>query len=118
MSPYHANSALYPVLRHLERSARLAHQELPSLRRARFARLFPDVEKAGRAFALLGPALGLLDAMAQAADMSSEAFADFFFDVCTADYAAMARNQEPLVRRRDLPNQVAHLVHGQAPALA
>lgn len=39
------------------------------------------------------------DAMAQAADMSSEAFDDFFFDVCTADYARMAKEQEPLVRR-------------------
>jgi len=35
-------------------------------------------------------------AMAQSARMSSEAFEDFFFDVCTADYAQMARHQEPL----------------------
>ena len=34
--------------------------------------------------------------MAQAAHMSTPAFEDFFFDVCTADYAAMGRNQEPL----------------------
>ena len=67
-SPYHANSALYPVLRHLERSARLAHQESPSLRRARFARLFPDAEKAERAVTLLGPALGLLDAASSDTD--------------------------------------------------
>lgn len=39
------------------------------------------------------------DSMAQAADMSTAAFEDFFFDVCTADYAQMARDQEPLVRR-------------------
>ena len=39
------------------------------------------------------------DSMAQAADMSSEAFEDFYFDVCTADYAQMAHDQEPLVRR-------------------
>lgn len=37
--------------------------------------------------------------MAQAARMSTEAFEDFFFDVCTADYAAMARAQEPLRER-------------------
>lgn len=37
--------------------------------------------------------------MAQAADMSTAAFEDFFFNVCTADYAQMAKNQEPLVRR-------------------
>ena len=60
-SPYHANSALYPVLRHLERSAGLAHEDSPSQRRARFAGLFPDAEKAERAVALLGPALRLLD---------------------------------------------------------
>lgn len=37
--------------------------------------------------------------MAQAAHMSTRAFEDFYFDVCTADYAQMARDQEPLVRR-------------------
>jgi aminopeptidase len=39
------------------------------------------------------------DAMAQAAGMSSEAFEDFYFEVCTADYQKMARDQEPLVAR-------------------
>lgn len=34
--------------------------------------------------------------MAQSARMSTEAFEDFFFKVCTADYAEMARRQEPL----------------------
>jgi class 3 adenylate cyclase/tetratricopeptide (TPR) repeat protein len=61
-SPYHGNSALYPVLRHLERTAGLAHDDPVSLRRARFVRLFPDASKAERAVTLLGPALGLLDA--------------------------------------------------------
>ncbi len=36
------------------------------------------------------------DAMAQSARMSSEAFTRFFFDVCTVDYAEMARRQLPL----------------------
>jgi aminopeptidase len=35
-------------------------------------------------------------AMAQSAKMSTAAFEDFYFDVCTADYAGMARRQEPL----------------------
>ena len=35
--------------------------------------------------------------MAQLANMSTEAFEDFFFDVCTVDYAKMARAMEPLV---------------------
>jgi len=39
------------------------------------------------------------DSMAQAANMSTEAFENFYFDVCTADYAKMARDQEPLVKR-------------------
>ena len=39
------------------------------------------------------------DSMAQAAQMSSEGFEDFYFRVCTADYEQMARDQEPLVRR-------------------
>jgi class 3 adenylate cyclase len=61
-SPYHANSALHPVLRHLERSAGLVHDDPPTLRRAHFASLFPDADSAERAVALLGPVLGLVDA--------------------------------------------------------
>ena len=37
--------------------------------------------------------------MAQAAGMSTEAFEDLFFDVCTMDYAKMARAMIPLERR-------------------
>lgn len=37
--------------------------------------------------------------MAQAANMSTEAFEDFYFDVCTMDYARMARAMEPLEQR-------------------
>jgi class 3 adenylate cyclase/tetratricopeptide (TPR) repeat protein len=73
-SPYHANSALYPVLRHLERTAGLAHDASPAVRRTHLARLFPDVTAAERAVTLLGPALGLLDAApADAAPAGSKA---------------------------------------------
>ena len=34
------------------------------------------------------------DSFAQAANMSTPAFEDFYFDVCTADYAAMAEGPE------------------------
>jgi len=37
--------------------------------------------------------------MAQAANMSTEAFEDFYFDVCTMDYARMSRAMEPLEQR-------------------
>jgi aminopeptidase len=37
--------------------------------------------------------------MAQAANMSTEAFEDFYFDVCTMDYRKMARAMVPLHRR-------------------
>lgn len=46
------------------------------------------------------------DSMAQAAHMSSEAFEDFYFDVCTADYAQMARDQQPLVERMQRADRV------------
>ncbi len=46
------------------------------------------------------------DSMAQAADMSSDAFEDFFFTVCTADYAQMARDQQPLVARMKATDRV------------
>jgi len=46
------------------------------------------------------------DSFAQAANMSSEAFEDFFFDVCTLDYAQMARHQEPLAARMQAADQV------------
>lgn len=45
-------------------------------------------------------------AMAQAAHMSTAAFEDFYFDVCTADYAQMARDQAPLVHRMLVADQV------------
>ncbi|QDS98738.1 aminopeptidase [Adhaeretor mobilis] len=46
------------------------------------------------------------DSFAQAANMSSAAFEDFYFDVCTADYAAMGRAQEPLVKRMEAADKV------------
>ncbi|MEM6655417.1 MAG: aminopeptidase [Planctomycetota bacterium] len=45
-------------------------------------------------------------AFAQSADMSTEAFEDFYFDVCTADYPAMRRAQEPLVKRMEAADRV------------
>ncbi|WP_425396069.1 aminopeptidase [Aeoliella sp.] len=46
------------------------------------------------------------DSFAQAAKMSSRAFEDFYFKVCTADYAAMAEAQKPLVARMEAADQV------------
>src|SRR6476659_9261861 len=39
------------------------------------------------------------DSFAQAANMSTPAFEDFYFDVCTADYVAMKEAQKPLAER-------------------
>lgn len=44
--------------------------------------------------------------MAQAARMSTRGFEDFYFDVCTADYAAMAEAQSPLVTLMEQTSQV------------
>ncbi len=44
--------------------------------------------------------------MAQAAEMSNEAFADFYFNVCTADYAQMAKDQKPLKARMEATDRV------------
>jgi len=44
--------------------------------------------------------------MAQAAGMSTEAFEDLYFDVCTMDYAKMARAMVPLERRMKRADQV------------
>ncbi|MGA2852932.1 MAG: aminopeptidase [Verrucomicrobiota bacterium] len=49
--------------------------------------------------------------MAQAAGMSTEAFEDLYFDVCTMDYAKMARAMVPLERRM----KRADKVHIKAP---
>lgn len=46
------------------------------------------------------------DSFAQAAKMSTPAFEDFYFKVCTADYKAMAKAQEPLVKRMEQADQV------------
>jgi aminopeptidase len=44
--------------------------------------------------------------MAQAAGMSTEAFEDLYFDVCTMDYAKMARAMVPLERRMKRADKV------------
>lgn len=43
---------------------------------------------------------------AQAANMSTSAFEEFFFRVCTADYAQMHKDQQPLIRRMTDANQI------------
>ncbi|HMO83798.1 MAG TPA: aminopeptidase [Lacipirellulaceae bacterium] len=52
------------------------------------------------------------DSFAQAAGMSTAAFEDFYFDVCTADYAAMQRAQEPLVARMQAADRVRIVAPG------
>lgn len=44
--------------------------------------------------------------MAQAANMSTEAFEDFYFEVCTLDYRRMARAMVPLQKRMQRADQV------------
>lgn len=44
--------------------------------------------------------------MAQLAGMSTQAFEDFFFDVCTLDYAKMATAEQPLKERLEKSNIV------------
>ena len=44
--------------------------------------------------------------MAQAANMSTEAFEDFYFQVCTMDYERMAKAMQPLVRRMKTADRV------------
>jgi len=44
--------------------------------------------------------------MAQSANMSTEAFEDFYFDVCTLDYSKMARAMEPLKQLMERTDQV------------
>lgn len=44
--------------------------------------------------------------MAQAANMSTEAFENFYFDVCTMDYRKMARAMAPLQQRMQSADQV------------
>ena len=52
------------------------------------------------------------DSFAQSANMSTPAFEDFYFDVCTADYAAMAEAQKPLVKRMDAADRVKIVAPG------
>lgn len=50
--------------------------------------------------------------MAQAAEMSTAAFEDYYFDVCTADYAAMAESQKPLIKRMEDASDVRIVAPG------
>ena len=44
--------------------------------------------------------------MAQQANMSTEGFENFYFDVCTMDYARMSRAMQPLAKRMEAADQV------------
>ena len=44
--------------------------------------------------------------MAQLSNTSQEAFEDFYFDVCTVDYAKMAKAMEPLVKYMERTDKV------------
>jgi aminopeptidase len=44
--------------------------------------------------------------MAQAANMSTEAFENFYFNVCTLDYRKMAKAMQPLVKRMKTADRV------------
>jgi aminopeptidase len=46
------------------------------------------------------------DSFAQAAEMSTQAFEEFYFDVCTADYATMRESQQPLINRMQAADRV------------
>ncbi|MBD15375.1 MAG: aminopeptidase [Planctomycetaceae bacterium] len=46
------------------------------------------------------------DSFAQAANKSTAAFEDFYFDVCTTDYAAMGKAQQPLIERMEAADHV------------
>ncbi len=48
-------------------------------------------------------------AMAQLASMSEDAFTDFYYDVCTMDYAKMSKAMDPLVKLMEKTDQV-HIV--------
>jgi aminopeptidase len=52
------------------------------------------------------------DSFAQAAGMSTPAFEDFYFEVCTADYPAMQKAQEPLAARMRKTDRVKILAPG------
>jgi aminopeptidase len=51
--------------------------------------------------------------MAQLADMSTEAFEDFYFDVCTMDYARMGRAMKALKDRMERTDKVRLLGPGE-----
>ena len=50
--------------------------------------------------------------MAQAANMSTEAFEDFYFNVCTMDYRKMAKAMEPLTQRMKAADMVRLVAPG------
>ena len=55
--------------------------------------------------------------MAQLASMSTEPFEDFYYRVCTLDYARMAEAIVPLVERMKRTDQVHITGPGHRPAL-
>jgi len=52
------------------------------------------------------------NAMAQLAEMSQESFEDFYFQVCSLDYAKMSRAMDPLVERMNRTDRVRLVAPG------
>ena len=82
------------------------NSDVPSSRMQLYSRVFRPVQdyrvKKTRWCVLRWPS----PSMAQAAGMSTEAFEDLYFDVCTMDYAKMARAMVPLQRRMQRADRV------------
>jgi aminopeptidase len=52
------------------------------------------------------------NSMAQLAEMSREAYEDFFYEVCCLDYASMSRAMDPLVERMQQTDEVRIIAPG------
>ncbi|HJX39200.1 MAG TPA: aminopeptidase [Anaerolineae bacterium] len=52
------------------------------------------------------------DSIAQLAEMSREAFEDYYYEVCCLDYASMSKAMDPLVERMELTDQVRIVAPG------
>jgi len=52
------------------------------------------------------------DSLAQLAEMSREAFEDYYYEVCCLDYAGMSRAMDPLVERMERTDQVRIVAPG------
>src|SRR4051794_18586879 len=102
-SPYHQDSALYPVIAQMERAAGFAHGDMPEVRLAKLQALLVVTEPSPEDVALIGELHGLLSAdLAPLQDLTPQRRKEKLFEALLRQLEGLTRQQPALMVFDDL----------------